>query len=389
MAMFAWVRTTKVWALAAAVLLHVSDVQSGPAPQSVVPAPPAVAAAAYLVQDYESGQILAEQNIDARVEPASLTKMMTAYVVESELAAGRIKPEDLVRISENAWRMQGSKMFVEGNKEVTVQDLMRGVIIQSGNDASVALAEHVGGSEAAFAALMNAHARRLGMTGTNFVNSTGWPNPEHYTTARDLATLGIALVRDFPEGYKLHSEKEFVFNGIKQRNRNELLWSDNSIDGIKTGHTESAGYCLVASGVRDGMRLVSVVMGTSGPDARAVATSALMNFAFRFYENHTIAVAQQPLVQGKVWKGASDTIAAGLAQDLRLAIPRGSQSQLEKTSVLDARIVAPVQKHAALGTLTVRLNGKDLAARPLVALDAVDPAGFFGRAADEVRLMFE
>ena len=389
MTMLDWTRTLKVWPVAVLVLLRAGSAWSAPAPQSVVPAPPAVAASAYLVQDYESGQILVEQNIDARVEPASLTKMMTAYVVESELATGRIKLADPVRISEKAWRMKGSKMFVEVNKEVPVQDLMRGVIIQSGNDASVALAEHVAGSEEVFAAMMNEHAKRLGMNGTNFKNSTGWPEPDHYTTARDIATLGIALIRDFPVGYKVHGEKEFVYNGITQKNRNELLWTDNSVDGIKTGHTDSAGYCLVASAVRDGMRLVAVVMGTSGPDARAGATSALLNYAFRFYESQVIAAGQQPLAQGRVWKAAGDAVSAGLLQDLKLAIPRGSEAQIEKKLALEPRIVAPVQKHAVIGTLSVRLNGRELATRPLVALQAVESAGFFGRIADDVRLMFE
>ena len=389
MAMIVRARTLQAWLVAAAALLLANVAQAAPAAQLAVPAPPAVAASAYLVQDYDSGQLLVEQNIDARVEPASLTKMMTAYAVESELAAGRIKPEDLVRISEKAWRMEGSKMFVEVNKEVSVQDLMRGVIIQSGNDASVALAEHVAGSEEAFVTMMNEHARRLGMTGTNFRNSTGWPEPDHYTTARDLATLGIALVRDFPTGYKLHSEKEFTYNGITQRNRNELLWTDSSIDGIKTWHTESAGYCLVASALRDGMRLVSVVMGTSGPVARAGATAALLNHAFRFYESRTIAAGQQALIQGKVWKGATDVVSAGLLADLKLAIPRGSEAQLEKLPVLGSRIVAPVKKDVAIGTFSVRLNGKELAARPLVALQAVESAGFFGRIADDIRLLFE
>lgn len=387
--MFKWIGKLEMCAFAGATLLQMGAAQAAPNAQMVVPAPPAVAAAAYLVQDYESGQILVQQNIDARVEPASLTKMMTVYVVESEMAAGKVRPDDMVRISEKAWRMEGSKMFVEINREVSVQDLMRGVIIQSGNDASVALAEHVAGSEEVFAAMMNEHARRLGMRATSFSNSTGLPDPNHYTTARDLAVLGIALIRDYPAGYKLHAEKEFVFNGITQRNRNDLLWTDSSIDGIKTGHTESAGYCLVASGVREGMRLVSVVMGSAGSDARASATTSLMNYAFRFYQTHTIAAGQQPLAQGKVWKGASDVISAGLLEDLRLTIPRGSQSQLERMPVLDTRIVAPVEKHAAIGRFTVRLNGRELVSRPLVALDAVAPAGFFGRVADEVRLMFE
>jgi len=375
--------------VAASVALYAGMAYSAPTAQLVVPAPPAIAASAYLVQDYESGQILVEQNIDARVEPASLTKLMTVYVVESELSSGRIKPDDLVRISEKAWRMEGSKMFVEVNKEVSVQDLMRGVIIQSGNDASVALAEHVAGSEEAFAGMMNAHAKRLGMNGTHFRNSTGWPEPDHYTTARDLATLGMALIRDFPANYKIHSEKEFTYNGITQRNRNELLWTDSSIDGIKTGHTESAGYCLVASALRDGMRLVSVVMGTSSPGARTSATAALLNHAFRFYESRTITPGQQQLAQGRVWKGSSTVVSAGLLQDLKLVVPRGSEAQLEKSPVLAARIMAPVKKGAAIGTFSVRLNGRELASRPLVALQAVESAGFLGRMADEIRLMFE
>ncbi|MBI1731396.1 MAG: D-alanyl-D-alanine carboxypeptidase [Gammaproteobacteria bacterium] len=362
---------------------------AAPAAPIIVPAAPAVAASAYLVQDHDSGRILVEHQIDARVEPASLTKMMTAYVVENELAAGKIGPDDPVRISEKAWRMEGPKMFVEVNKEVTVRDLMRGVIIQSGNDASVALAEHVAGSEEAFAAMMNEHAQRLGMNGTNYRNSTGWPEPEHYTTARDLAILGSALFRDFPEGYRVHAEKEFVFNGIRQRNRNDLLWTDSSIDGIKTGHTESAGYCLVASGARDGMRLISVVMGTAGPEARANATTALMNYAFRFYESRTVVRGLQPLTTGKVWKGVAEGVTVGLLADLRLAIPRGAEPQLEKLPILEPRIVAPVKRHAAVGTLSVRLNGKELAARPLIALDGVDSAGLLGRVADDLRLLFE
>ncbi len=360
-----------------------------PAAAVAIPAPPSVAASAWLVQDFESGQVLAEHEIDTRVEPASLTKMMTTYVVESELASGKIKLTDMVRISEKAWRMEGSRMFVEVGKEVSVENLLRGVVIQSGNDASVALAEHVGGSEEVFVAMMNQHAKRLGMTGTNFTNSTGWPDPGHYTTARDLATLGSALIRDFPESYGMHAEKEFVFNGIRQQNRNDLLWTDSTVDGIKTGHTESAGYCLVASAVRDGMRLVSVVMGTSGAAARASATGALLNYAFRFYERHVAATAMQPLAEGRVWKGTVDRVAAGVAADLRLTLPRGSQGRLEQAAVLDERLVAPIAKGARVGTLTVRLDGRELASRPLVALSDVPAAGLFGRLADEVRLWFE
>lgn len=372
----------------AADLAPVAVPAAAPAPVAI-PAAPGIAAAAYLVQDFDSGQILVEHAIDTRVEPASLTKMMTAYVVEAEMAAGKIKPTDRVRISEKAWRMEGSKMFVEVGKEVSVGDLMLGVVIQSGNDASVALAEHVGGSEEVFAAMMNEHARRLGMTGTNFTNSTGWPDPNHYTTARDLGTLGIALARDFPEGYRVHAQKEFEFNGITQRNRNDLLWTDPTVDGIKTGHTESAGYCLVASALRNGMRLVSVVMGTTGSVARASATAALLNYAYRFYERHTIAGALQPLAQGRVWKGATGTLAAGVARELRLTLPRGSETRVEKVAKLNERLVAPIKKGAEVGTFTVRLDGKDLATRPLVALDAVPEAGFFGRVADEIRLWFE
>lgn len=377
--------------LCAAAAAAQTTAPAGPAPAApiVIPAPPALAASAYLVQDFDGGQVLVEHNGDARVEPASLTKMMTTYVVESELASGKIKLADMVRISEKAWRMEGSKMFVEVGKEVSVENLLRGVIIQSGNDASVALAEHVAGSEEVFAAMMNAHAQRLGMTGTHFVNSTGWPDPDHYTTARDLATLGIALVRDFPDSYRIHAEKEFVFNGIRQQNRNDLLWTDPTVDGIKTGHTESAGYCLVASAVRDGMRLVSVVMGTSGSKTRADATAALLNYAYRFHERHVVAAAMTSLAEGTVWKGAVRSVAAGVAEDLRLTLPRGSQSRLEQAAVLDQRLVAPIAKGAKVGMLTVRLDGRELASRPLVALADVPAAGLFGRVADELRLWFE
>ena len=236
---------------------------------AIVPAAPQIDGTAYLVMDYNSGRILAEKDIDKRIEPASLTKMMTAYVVTNEIEEGNIKMGDLVMISEKAWRMEGSRMFVEVNKQVTVEDLLKGVIIQSGNDASVALAEHIAGTEEVFAEVMNQYAAKLGMTSTHFMNSTGLPDPDHYTTARDLSILGAAMIRDHPEIYKWHSLKEFEFNGIKQPNRNLLLWRDESVDGIKTGHTQTAGFCLVTSAVRDGMRLVTVVMGSDGMESRA------------------------------------------------------------------------------------------------------------------------
>jgi D-alanyl-D-alanine carboxypeptidase (penicillin-binding protein 5/6) len=354
-----------------------------------IPAPPQVDARAYLVMDMASGQMLVEKNIDERVEPASLTKMMTVHVVGAELAAGRIKLEDMVTVSEKAWRMEGSKMFIEVNKQVPVEALLKGVIIQSGNDASVALAEHVAGSEEVFASMMNREAQRLGLSGTHFTNSTGWPDPEHYTTARDLAVLAAAMIREQPELYAWHSLREFTWNGIKQQNRNDLLWRDQTVDGVKTGHTETAGFCLVASAKRDNMRLVSVVMGTSGPEARLRATESLLNYAFRFYDSYKAVAARETLVAPKVWKGAALSVRLGLREDLVLVIPRDSQARLERVAEPNPNLMAPIAEGDVLGTFRLKLDGRELASRPLVALEAVPPGSLFRRFMDEIFLILD
>lgn len=284
------------------VLLLCAAFAPGPASAAIVPDAPQVGARAFLLQDFDSGRVLAESNADERMEPASLTKIMTSYVVFEELKQGNITLDDKVLVSEKAWRMGGSKMFIEVNTEVTIDQLLKGVIIQSGNDASVALAEYIAGDESAFADLMNQYALRLGMSGSNFVNASGLPHPDHYTTARDMATLAAAMIRDFPTLYKMHAEKQYEYNGIAQHNRNRLLWRDDSVDGLKTGHTESAGYCLVASAERDGMRLISVVMGSKSERSRAKESTALLSYGFRFFETHRLYGAREPLTQIRVWK---------------------------------------------------------------------------------------
>jgi len=364
-----------------------------PTPAPAIPAAPQVDAKSWLVMDMASGQMLVEKNIDERVEPASLTKIMTAYVVASELKSGRIKMDDMVTISERAWKRgyktDGSKMFIEVGKQVSVGDLLKGVVIASGNDACVALAEHAAGTEEAFVDLMNAFAKKLGMTGTHFVNSDGLPDPNHYSTARDLAILSAALIRDFPEEYALHSVKEYAWNGITQQNRNDLLWRDPSVDGVKTGHHEAAGYCLIASALRDGMRLISVVMGSNSTQARASASQALLNYAFRFYESRKVVAAGEALATPKVWKGAAIAVPLGLAEDLVLTLPRGSQGQLERVIEPNPNLMAPIARGDALGTFKLKLGGKELVTRPLVALEAVEPGSVFRRFMDEIFLILE
>ncbi|MEE8320566.1 MAG: D-alanyl-D-alanine carboxypeptidase family protein, partial [Gammaproteobacteria bacterium] len=288
----------------------------------IVPAPPRIKAISYLVMDHESGQILVAENIDEKLPPASLTKIMTVYVVAHELKSGKIRFDDKVVVSENAWRMPGSRMFIEVEKEVSVEDLLKGVIVQSGNDASVALAEYVSGSEDVFANMMNQHVARLGLSNTHFINSTGLPDEQHYTTARDMSTLAMAFIRDFPEIYEWHSIREFTFNGIKQHNRNKLLWRDQSVDGFKTGHTEEAGYCLVASAKRDNTRLISVVLGSDGTNARAKASQSLLNFGFRFYETHKLYGTNEVITSIKIWKGETDVLDLGIDHDLYITVPR-------------------------------------------------------------------
>ena len=353
-----------------------------------VPAPPELAAKSYLLIDFNSGRVIAEKNINDKIEPASITKMMTAYVVYKEMEAGRLTMDEEVSISKKAWNMGGSKMFIEVGKKVHVKDLLNGLIIQSGNDASVALAEHIAGSETTFADYMNQYAVSLGMKDTHFVNSTGWPDKDHLTTAKDIATLARALIREFPEHYKLYAVKQFSFNGIKQYNRNKLLWRDDSVDGIKTGHTESAGYCLVSSAQRDDMRLIAVVLGTRSEKARADISQSLLSYGFRFYESSRLYAAGEGLNQARIWKGEIENLSLGLLEDLNVTIPRGQYKHLDAVMDVQNDIEAPVKKGQQLGMVHVMLNGEELMSRPLVALQAVARGSIWQRTKDQIIQLF-
>jgi serine-type D-Ala-D-Ala carboxypeptidase (penicillin-binding protein 5/6) len=349
------------------------------------PPPPSLTAKSWVLMDYATGQVLADANADERVEPASITKVMTSYVVSAELAAGKIKMEDEVFISETAWRSggagtEGSTSFLALNSKVPLKDLFYGMVIQSGNDAAIALAEHVAGSEATFAELMNQYAAKLGMTGTHFTNASGLPDANHYSTAHDIALLSRALIRDYPEEYKIYAIKDFEWNGIKQHNRNSLLWRDSSVDGIKTGHTKEAGFCLTTSAKRGDQRLIAVVMGATSEKQRADENQSLLNYGFRFYETHA---------QPELWKGASNSIALGIAEDLVVSMPRGRYKDLKPSMEVPTRLIAPFTKGQQVGTLHVTLDGKPLADRPLVALADAPAAGFWGRMSDSILLWFK
>ncbi|MGB1220923.1 MAG: D-alanyl-D-alanine carboxypeptidase family protein [Alcanivoracaceae bacterium] len=354
----------------------------------LIPDPPRVDATSYLLMDATSGQVLVEHNADNRLPPASLTKMMTAYITEYEIKQGNISLKDRVPVSVKAWRMGGSKMFIREGTEVVLEDLLRGVIVQSGNDASVALAEYIAGSEDSFADLMNQHARRLGLSSSSFVNATGWPAENHYVTARDMAILARAIIVDFPELYKLYSEKSFEYNNITQQNRNLLLWRDDRVDGLKTGHTEEAGYCLVASGVDEDMRLVTVVMGTDSEQARARESQKLLTYGFRFYETYRAYDSGDKLADVKVWLGETDALRLGPADDLVLTIPRGSHEQLQAEMSVKPDIRAPIQEGESFGTVTISLDGEVLLEKPLVALESVAEGGFLSRLWDHIVLFF-
>ena len=353
---------------------------------TVVPPPPEIDTSSYLIMDADSGFHLVEKNIDQRVEPASLTKMMTAYVVASQISGGHTAMTDEVIVSEKAWRMGGSRMFIEVGNKVSVEDLLKGVIIQSGNDASVALAEHVSGTEEAFAGLMNHYASELGMNGTHFMNSSGWPDENHFTTARDLAIMARAMIRDYPEIYALHSIREFTYNDIKQSNRNRLLWKDSSVDGIKTGHTESAGYCLVSSAVRDGIRLISVVMGAAGTQARTNATQALLNYSYRFYETRKLYAVDETVTTVKVWKGERDSLDLVVEDELVLTLPRGQYDQLKTQMTVEEKLIAPISSGQKLGQIELSLDDKVIATRPLVASETIPAGSFFVRLRDHIKL---
>lgn len=348
------------------------------------PPPPSVTGTAWILMDYASGQILAGENVDERVEPASITKVLTSYVIAAEMKAGKIKPDDQVMMTENAWRKggagtDGSYSGFPVNQSAPLLEMEKGMVVQSGNDAAIALAEHVAGSEDAFAALMNAYAQRIGMKNSKFVNAHGLSEPEHYSTPRDLALLGRAMVRDFPEEYAYNKIKEFTVGPITQRNRNLLLWRDPSVDGVKTGHHSGAGYCLMASAKRGDQRLISVVMGSTGEAQRATDSLALLNWGFRFHETHRIYDAGKAISTQKVWKGQADEVQLGVAAPVLVSLPRGKYDQLKPSMDVPQTLVAPITKGQAIGKVRITLDGKVVAERPLVALQAVEEAGFFKR----------
>ena len=371
-----------------AAALCMAWLTAGAAFGAVLPSPPEVNARAHVLVDYLSGEVLASHNPDQRHEPASLTKMMATYVVFAELREGNIRLDDMVLVSEKAWRAPGSRMFIEVGDRVSVEELLLGVIVQSGNDASIALAEHVAGDESAFADLMNQHAQRLGMRDSNFTNSSGLPDPDLYTTPRDMATIARALIREFPDYYQWHAIKSFEYNGIEQKNRNRLLWQDESVDGLKTGYTRSAGYCLVASAARGDMRLISVVMGAPNAKRRTRDTAALLGFGFRAYETRRVHGTGEVLTKLRIWKGESLEAHLGIDEDLYLTLPRGEHDRLVSIIDVEEPAIAPVAEGAVRGTIRVRLDEELLAERPLVALHPVELGSLWQRLGDSIRLLF-
>jgi D-alanyl-D-alanine carboxypeptidase (penicillin-binding protein 5/6) len=378
-----------------------------PAPQSAAPAasaalsdalpvppPPKIQGKAWVLMDFATGQVIAGENQDERVEPASITKVMTSYVVAAEMQAGKVKANDQVMMSEHAWReggagTEGSYSGFEVNKTAPLVEMEKGMVVQSGNDAAIALAEHVAGSEDAFASLMNAYAARIGMKGSHFVNPHGLSAPEHYSTAHDLAILGRAMIRDYPEAYSYNKIKEYTVGPITQQNRNLLLWRDPSVDGIKTGHHSGAGYCLMASAKRGDQRLVSVVMGSTSENQRAVDSQALLNWGFRFFETHRLYEANKAISKQKVWKGAADEVQLGLSEPMLVSTPRGKYARLKPSMEIPKTLVAPIAKGQKIGVVKVSLDGKVVAERPLVALNAVEEGGFFKRMWDELMMWWE
>lgn len=363
---------------------------SVPAVAADLPPPPPLAAKSWVLMDAASGTILVDHEGSTRLPPASLTKLMTAHVAALELQRGRLKESDLATISEKAWRMGGSKMFVRVGDQVAVKDLLRGIIVQSGNDASIALAEYIAGSEDTFASLMNQEAKRLGMADSHFVNATGWPAEGHYASALDMAKLARAIILEDPAHYSMYAEKEFVWNNIRQPNRNLLLWRDPSVDGLKTGHTEEAGYCLVASAKRDGMRLIASVFGTDSENARAVETAKLLGYGFSLFESKTFYKRGEAVRSVDVWKGAARSVKAGVAQDFAVVLPkRGSAGYQTRVLLNEGELVAPVKAGAPIGRVElVNPAGQVVAQAPLVALEAVGEGGFFRRVWDSIRLFF-
>jgi D-alanyl-D-alanine carboxypeptidase (penicillin-binding protein 5/6) len=352
--------------------------------------PPALAVKAYLLQDFNSGSDIAAYEKDARIEPASLTKIMTAYIVFDALQKGHLKLDQDVPVSEKAWKTEGSKMFIEPNKPVTVDELLHGMIIQSGNDATIALAEAVGGDETIFAQMMNRQAAKLGLTHTHFMNATGLPDKDHYTTAADLGKLASALIRDFPLEYRrLYSVKEYTYNNITQPNRNRLLWLDPNVDGMKTGHTETAGYCLISSSKRGSTRLVSVLLGAANEAMRASESQKLLNYGFQFYESTLVYKANQTVHTLRVYKGQERTVPAVLAKDFYLSLPKGDYARVRATSTTQQPLIAPIKAGQPVGKIIFSLDGKTIGQQTLVAARVVDQGGFFSRIIDSIRLLVQ
>ena len=355
----------------------------------LTPAAPKIAASSFILMDYYTGKILAENNADIKLAPASLTKIMTVYVAFREIASEHLKLDDLATVSQNAWQTGGSRMFLEVNNKVSIEDLIKGIVIQSGNDAAVALAEHIAGSESTFAEMMNQHAARLGMLNSHFEDSNGLPAENHYTSARDLAIVTKAIIDEFPDYYRWFSQKEFTYNKITQHNRNQLLSRDETVDGVKTGFTDDAGYCLVASAVRENMRLISVVMGTSSANARANENQNLLNYGFRFFEGHKLYEAKKQLAEARVWKGEIQNVPLGLAKDLNVTIPRRHYADLKAEMTVDKKVSAPITEGMKLGTIKVTLKNDVVATADLVALKAVEQGNIFQRLYDNILMMKE
>jgi D-alanyl-D-alanine carboxypeptidase (penicillin-binding protein 5/6) len=358
--------------------------------QTIIPRPPQIAASSYILMDAKTGRIIVEENADVQLPPASLTKIMTAYIAEVEIDNGNMLLSDEVHISEKAWRTQGSKMFVDVNSKVSVEDILRGIIIQSGNDASVAMAEHMAGSEDAFADMMNQHAQRLGMTNSFFMNSSGLDTEDNYNimSARDLAILARATINEHPAHYGIYAEREFTYNGISQPNRNTLLFRDRNIDGMKTGWTTAAGYCLVASGERDGMRLISVVMGTASEDARAAESQKLMTYGFRYFETHKLYDAGEVISSARVWSGKDNSVDLGINEEVYITIPRGQSGELQATLSVEETIRAEVALGQVLGRVEISLGDEQLYQGDVSAMQAVERGGFFKRLLDFLTMFF-
>ena len=368
------------------LLTMVSIANADPMP---IPKAPMISAKSYILLDHNTGNVIAETNADERNDPASITKLMTAYVVYKTLAEGTLQLDDNVLISEKAWRAIGSRMFVEVGKQVKVDDLLQGLIVQSGNDASIALAEHIAGSEDAFVSMMNAEAARLGLVSSHFTNVTGLTHEQHFMTARDIATLSSAIIRDFPDQYTRYSQKEYTFNKITQHNRNKLLWRDPSVDGLKTGHTDAAKYCLAASAARDDMRLVSVVLGANSADARATHSQALLNYGFRFFESHQLYEAGQELIKKRAWYGDKKEVSLGIKEDITITIPRGRYNDLKPFMQVASKLEAPISKYQSVGKVIINLDDTAYAEVDLIALEDIAEGSIFQKISDYVMSYFE